>query len=165
MNITLPKIQFTLTACVLIAANIIAAPISEINTNATIETNMSFYFCSWQQPAALLTNGLPLITNGITLGRIVQVLGVGWMPPNEGVGIITWFFDDGSQLKVWPKLYLGSEIITTNGTGGWMWQMHGPPDQRLKLTDRITIPSLAELLKTLSFSQELFLEEQKKAAH
>jgi len=40
------------------------------------------------------------LTNGITFKQIVDVLGPGWMSPNEGIGLVSWTFDDGRELRI-----------------------------------------------------------------
>ena len=43
------------------------------------------------------------VQEGMTLRELVNFLGPALMAPNEGVGFITWYFDDGSELRVLPK--------------------------------------------------------------
>ena len=72
---------------------------------------------------AALKNG---IQDGVTLGQIVEQLGPGWMSRCESIGIITWFFDDDSSLRVWTARYIPGDTITFPGhgehaTSGKMW--------------------------------------------
>ncbi len=53
----------------------------------------------------------------MTLKQIVATLGPGWMAPNEDVGFIQWFFDDGAALYVLPRWHDG-EIVTYKGQNG-----------------------------------------------
>lgn len=66
-----------------------------------------------------------LIKHGVTLGKLVEILGPGWMPihPPESNGIITYFFNDGRKLYVWPKTYRSTEPVYfgQNLVGGRMW--------------------------------------------
>jgi hypothetical protein len=59
---------------------------------------------------------LLLITNNITLGRIVAVLGPGWKSPGDegNSGAIQWQFPNGRYLYVWPSRYEADEVISTN---------------------------------------------------
>jgi hypothetical protein len=59
---------------------------------------------------------LLLITNNITLGRIVAVLGPGWKSPgdDDNSGAIQWQFPNGRYLYVWPSRYEADEVISTN---------------------------------------------------
>ena len=89
---------------------------------AQTATNFAAYVASWQPPTPLATNGLSQVTNGITLGKIVEHLGPGWMSPAESCGIIRWSFMDGRTLCVWPSQYASNEIIGTNRLRrGRMW--------------------------------------------
>ena len=60
---------------------------------------------------------------------ILDDLGPGWMPPNEGVGVIQWRFANGRCLNVlprWDDQDVNIEIITYKGQGGLsrMWWSH-----------------------------------------
>lgn len=64
------------------------------------------------------------VEDSMTLQEILDLLGPGWVSPNEGVGIIKYFFDDGRILEVWPTTYEPSEIISLGqkGTGKMWWK-------------------------------------------
>lgn len=40
------------------------------------------------------------ITNGIALKQVVEALGPGWRQPSEKVGLVSWTFRDGRELRV-----------------------------------------------------------------
>jgi hypothetical protein len=61
---------------------------------------------------------LDRVTHGMKLGAIVEQLGPGWMSPLESAGIVTWFFNDNRELRVWPERYKPEEIITKKGEHG-----------------------------------------------
>lgn len=76
------------------------------------------YEMSTTRPEPLDPARLDRISDGMTLAAIVDELGPGWMSPDSGAGIITWFFDNGRHLMVWPSRYEPSEIITRKGVSG-----------------------------------------------
>ena len=76
------------------------------------------YEMSTARPEPLDPARLDRISDGMTLAAIVDELGPGWMSPDSGAGIITWFFDNGRHLMVWPSRYEPSEIITRKGVSG-----------------------------------------------
>ncbi|CAN5644723.1 hypothetical protein BH09VER1_BH09VER1_16310 [soil metagenome] len=69
-------------------------------------------------PSALMKE----VRDGMTLGELVLKLGPGWMARNEGVGLIAWFFDDGSKLTVWPKSHQATDVLSFGKEGAsLMW--------------------------------------------
>ncbi|HEV7302171.1 MAG TPA: hypothetical protein VGN72_22730 [Tepidisphaeraceae bacterium] len=76
------------------------------------------YRRSAAQPHLLDAAKLDRITDGVTLGAIVEELGPGQMHPLSGTGIINWHFNDGRQLSVWPDRYKSDEVITWKGQSG-----------------------------------------------
>jgi hypothetical protein len=90
------------------------------------DTDKSSYFIvSYSRPKPLNSSKESLIKDGMTLKMIVDNLGPGWMAPNEGVGVIQWFFDDGRALAILPD-WDDTEIVTYKGKGGLsrMWWSH-----------------------------------------
>jgi hypothetical protein len=82
----------------------------------------SYFTVSLSPPKPLPSTQEASIKDGMTLKMIVANIGPGWMAPNEGVGVIHWFFDDGKVLSVFPH-WDDSEVITFKGKGGLsrMW--------------------------------------------
>ena len=83
---------------------------------------------SASRPAFLEPAKLDRVTDGMTLGAIVEGLGPGWMFSLESAGVITWFFSDGRELRVWPGRYVPEEVITQKGESGRsrMWITTSP---------------------------------------
>ncbi len=67
-------------------------------------------------PAPVDVAKLERVTDGMTLGAIVDELGPGWVSPSAG--IITWFLSDGRELRIWPAEYKADEVITKMGESG-----------------------------------------------
>ncbi len=69
-------------------------------------------------PAAKKT----LVRDGMTVLQLVRAVGPGWCSPDEGVGILSWAFSDGSLLQVWPA---GAEMVLRfekrDGTAHMWW--------------------------------------------
>ena len=75
---------------------------------------------------------LVLITNNITLGRIVEILGPGWKSSRDedNAGAIQWQFPNGRYLHVWPSRYEADEVISTNRDAQarmWLSREFRPP--------------------------------------
>jgi hypothetical protein len=52
----------------------------------------------------------------------VALLGKGWMGRWENVGIVSWYFDDGTALYVLPKEYKADATLTfKDSKGSKMW--------------------------------------------
>jgi hypothetical protein len=59
------------------------------------------------------------LTNGITFKQIVDALGPGWRPPNEGIGRVRWTFDDGREVRVQLPRY--GEQASTMKPKQFLW--------------------------------------------
>jgi hypothetical protein len=70
------------------------------------------YIAGDSPPAVLKAVKKNRIRDGMTLGQIVKVLGPGWISPLESAGVITWVFDDGSELRAWPEEYDKGSVLT-----------------------------------------------------
>jgi hypothetical protein len=63
-----------------------------------------------------------LVHDGITLRNLVYTFGPGWMSPLQGIGILKWFFDDGSVLCVLAFDYNAAEVLAYDRTKrAYMW--------------------------------------------
>src|SRR5262249_35929924 len=74
------------------------------------------YYRSSKPPTNVAPAKALCLTNGITFKGIVDVLGPGWRPPSEGIGLVSWSFTGGRTLYVRlphpPRN--GSTPLTTN---------------------------------------------------
>jgi hypothetical protein len=60
------------------------------------------YYRSFRPVKVLEPGRSTCLTNGITFKQIVDALGPGWRSPSEGIGLVSWTFNDGRE--VWVRL-------------------------------------------------------------
>lgn len=88
-----------------------------------------------------------LVRDGMTMLQLVQALGPGWCPRDNGIGILRWAFADGSCLR--SRAY-GPEVVLTfdgrAGTGQMTWEA-APSTGRT-----LTIASFSNLPDQLTFA-------------
>ncbi len=77
----------------------------------------SYFVVSYSRPNPLDSAKESLIKEGMILKQVVANLGPGWMSPNEGLGFIQWFFDDGAALYILPR-WRENEVVTYKGQNG-----------------------------------------------
>jgi hypothetical protein len=101
-------------------------------------TILAYYKCT--RPAVYTAPEKAVcLTNGITFKGIVEMLGPGWRPPTDGIGLVCWRFTDGRTLCVHLPNHPrnGSSPLTTNmfkWDAGWPSEgddhKHLPPRPR-----------------------------------
>jgi hypothetical protein len=65
------------------------------------ETNSLLMYYRSSRPLTLIdASKVSDVTNGITFKQIIDDLGPGWRPPTEGIGLVSWTFNDGRKLDV-----------------------------------------------------------------
>ena len=78
---------------------------------------VSYFVVSELRPKPIDSTREGQIKDGMTLKQVVATLGPGWMSPNEGVGFIQWFFNDGNALVIKPR-WNDDEVVTYTGQSG-----------------------------------------------
>jgi len=90
------------------------------------DTDFTAFIVSNEHPERIAASKEQLVYDGITLKKLVALLGPGWMSPLEGAGVISWEFDDRT-LYVWPRDYKPDEILTFDRKGMARMRWSTPP--------------------------------------
>jgi hypothetical protein len=124
-----PKLTVLILALIAVAF-VVSATVFASGTNVTFyyggSTNTFLaYYRSSKSPTHVAPAKSLCLTNGITFKGVVDVLGPGWRPPSEGIGLVCWPFTDGRTLCVrlphHPRN--GSTPLTTNA---FIWHTNWP---------------------------------------
>ncbi len=83
------------------------------------------YYLSSKPPTHLAPEKALCLTNGITFKDVVDVLGPGWRPFREGIGLVFWPFTNGRTVATRLPHYSpnGFHVLTTNS---FLWFTNFP---------------------------------------
>ena len=105
------------------AVESLSAPTPQQLDVTDLHQPMKIFVESSSPPTPLPAAKAKFVMDGITLMKLVNALGPGWVTPQESAGIIRWIFDDGRVLSAWPRDYTGYEVLALRKTHsrGQMW--------------------------------------------